>query len=161
ESSGATVSLSSMARWGVSRHTPILPPQTSLIVAHAASDRSGTAVLGATYDHRLLTGFDVVNVLRALAQPPAQRRSPLVRPEADESRLEAPRQGAQLRPAVRDSRGHSAAARRRKAACFPQLQHPSIPDTRSACSDPTARERERSRGLLAVPGAIQQRPIAA
>jgi hypothetical protein len=27
-------------------------------------------VLGASYDHRLLSGFDVVQVLQALAQPP-------------------------------------------------------------------------------------------
>jgi pyruvate/2-oxoglutarate dehydrogenase complex dihydrolipoamide acyltransferase (E2) component len=71
ESSGATLSFSSMARWEVARHIPILPPHTSLIVAHAAPRATGTAVLGASYDHRLLTGFDVVNVLRALAQPPA------------------------------------------------------------------------------------------
>ena len=71
ESSGATLSFSSMARWEVARHIPILPPCTSLIVAHAAQRAAGHAVLGASYDHRLLTGFDVVNVLRALAQPPA------------------------------------------------------------------------------------------
>jgi len=71
ESSGATLAFSSMARWNVSRHTPILPPATSLIVAHAAPHGSGNAVLGATYDHRLLTGFDAVQVLQALAQPPA------------------------------------------------------------------------------------------
>lgn len=69
ESSGATLSFSSMARWEVSRHIPILPPYTSLIVAHVAP-RSEVAVLGASYDHRLLTGFDVVSVLRRLAQPP-------------------------------------------------------------------------------------------
>jgi pyruvate/2-oxoglutarate dehydrogenase complex dihydrolipoamide acyltransferase (E2) component len=71
ESSGATLSFSSMARWEVARHIPILPPYTALIVAHAAQRAAGHAVLGASYDHRLLTGFDVVNVLRALAQPPA------------------------------------------------------------------------------------------
>ena len=69
--SGATVSFSSMARWNVSRHIPVLPPQTSLIVAHAAPKGSGRAVLGASYDHRLLTGFDVAQVLQALSQPPA------------------------------------------------------------------------------------------
>jgi pyruvate/2-oxoglutarate dehydrogenase complex dihydrolipoamide acyltransferase (E2) component len=72
ESSGATLSFSSMARWNVSRHIPILPPCTSLIVAHAAPRQSGHAVLGASYDHRLLTGFDVVQVLQAVAQPPAR-----------------------------------------------------------------------------------------
>ncbi len=59
-----------MARWNVSRHVPILPPQTGLIVAHSAPRGSGKAVLGASYDHRLLSGFDVVQVLQALATPP-------------------------------------------------------------------------------------------
>ena len=71
ESSGATLAFSSMARWNVSRHVPILPPYTSLIVSHAAPNASGHAVLGASYDHRLLSGFDAAQVLRALAQPPA------------------------------------------------------------------------------------------
>lgn len=69
EASGATLSFSSMARWNVSRHIPILPPQTSLIVAHAAPKNAGKAVLGATYDHRVLTGFDVAQVLQALSRP--------------------------------------------------------------------------------------------
>lgn len=68
ESRGATVAFSSMARWNVSRHVPILPPYTSLIVAHAA--RSGeTAVLGASYDHRVLSGADVARLLQKLSQP--------------------------------------------------------------------------------------------
>jgi pyruvate dehydrogenase E2 component (dihydrolipoamide acetyltransferase) len=71
ESSGATLAFSSMARWNVSRHTPLLPPYTSLIVAHAAPRASGHAVLGASYDHRLLSGFDAAQVLGALAQLPA------------------------------------------------------------------------------------------
>ena len=70
EATGATLAFSSMARWSVSRHVPILPPQTSLIVAHAAPGATGSAVLGASYDHRLLSGFDVAQVLQALAQPP-------------------------------------------------------------------------------------------
>jgi len=69
EASGATLSFSSMARWNVSRHIPILPPQTSLIVAHAAPKGTGKAVLGASYDHRMLTGFDVAQVLQALSRP--------------------------------------------------------------------------------------------
>jgi len=60
-----------MARWNVSRHIPILPPQTSLIIAHAAPKNAVNAVLGATYDHRVLTGFDVAQVLQALSRPPA------------------------------------------------------------------------------------------
>ena len=71
EASGATLSFSSMARWNVSRHIPILPPHTSLIVAHAAPKDTGRAVLGASYDHRLLTGFAVVQVLQALSLPSA------------------------------------------------------------------------------------------
>jgi pyruvate/2-oxoglutarate dehydrogenase complex dihydrolipoamide acyltransferase (E2) component len=72
EASGATLAFSSMARWNVSRHIPILPPATSLIVSHAAPRASGNAVImGASYDHRLLSGFDVAQVLQALVQPPA------------------------------------------------------------------------------------------
>jgi len=70
EMSGATIAFTSMARWNVSRHVPILPPQTGLIVAHSAPRGSGKAVLGASYDHRLLSGFDVVQVLQALVQAP-------------------------------------------------------------------------------------------
>ncbi len=68
ETTGATVSFSSMARWQVMRHMPILPPHTSLIVAHAhgGGDRGA---LGATYDHRVLTGGEVAVALRALAAP--------------------------------------------------------------------------------------------
>ena len=64
EIQGATVSFSSMARWQVTRHMPVLPPFTSLIVAHAQG------LLGATYDHRVLSGFDVVNALKLMAAPP-------------------------------------------------------------------------------------------
>jgi pyruvate/2-oxoglutarate dehydrogenase complex dihydrolipoamide acyltransferase (E2) component len=70
EVTGATITFSSMARWRVSRHIPILPPYTGLMVAHAAPRGSGRAVLGASYDHRLLTGFDVAQVLQSLSQPP-------------------------------------------------------------------------------------------
>ncbi len=70
ELTGATVSFSSMARWKISRHIPVLPPQTALIVAHAQS-QSGVHVLGATYDHRVLNGFQVAQLLRKLAKPGA------------------------------------------------------------------------------------------
>jgi pyruvate/2-oxoglutarate dehydrogenase complex dihydrolipoamide acyltransferase (E2) component len=66
---GATVAFSSMARWHVSRHVPILPPHVSMIVAHTVS-KEGQAVLGATYDHRVLSGGDTVAILTKLAQPP-------------------------------------------------------------------------------------------
>jgi pyruvate dehydrogenase E2 component (dihydrolipoamide acetyltransferase) len=65
---GATVSFSSMARWNVSRHVPVLPPHTSLIVAHAATS-NGIGTLGATYDHRVLTGFDALSAIRDLSVP--------------------------------------------------------------------------------------------
>ena len=64
ETSGATLSFSSMARWKVSRHIPILSPYTSLMIAHAAPRDTGKAVLGASYDHRLLSGFDVTRCCR-------------------------------------------------------------------------------------------------
>jgi len=70
ELTGATISFSSMSRWKISRHIPVLPPQTALIVAHAQS-QSGVNVLGATYDHRVLNGFQVAQLLRKLAKPGA------------------------------------------------------------------------------------------
>jgi pyruvate dehydrogenase E2 component (dihydrolipoamide acetyltransferase) len=68
---GATISFSSMARWNVSRHVPVLPPHTSLIVAHAGS-RDGGGTLGATYDHRVLTGYEALAALRQLSTPEEQ-----------------------------------------------------------------------------------------
>ena len=70
ETQGATVAFSSMARWSVSRHIPILPPYCSIMIAHAAPKGSGRAVLGASYDHRVLSGFDVAKVLMELVKPP-------------------------------------------------------------------------------------------
>jgi pyruvate dehydrogenase E2 component (dihydrolipoamide acetyltransferase) len=40
------------------------------MIAHAAPKGSGRAVLGASYDHRVLSGFDVARVLQNLVQPP-------------------------------------------------------------------------------------------
>ena len=68
ETSGATIGFSSMARWKVSRHMPILPPNTAFMVAHTAVS-ADKAVLGATYDHRVMNGFHVVSALRKLAKP--------------------------------------------------------------------------------------------
>lgn len=70
EARGATVSLTSMARWGVHRHVPVLAPYTAVMVAHGSpSPGADHAVLGVTYDHRLLSGFDAVRLLRLLADP--------------------------------------------------------------------------------------------
>ena len=71
ESRDATLGFSSMARWNVSRHVPVLAPYTALMVAHSAPPRGGqSAVLGASYDHRILSGNDVAKVLQELTQPP-------------------------------------------------------------------------------------------
>jgi len=73
ETRGTTVGFTSMARWGVRRHVPVLPPNTALMVAHSAPPPDGRpAVLGATYDHRVLTGFDAARLLQKLANPPKQ-----------------------------------------------------------------------------------------
>ena len=69
ETTDVTVSFTSMSRWQVKRHIPVLPPYTSLIVAQA-DDGAGVAVLGATYDHRLVTGGDIAELLRSLSVPP-------------------------------------------------------------------------------------------
>lgn len=71
ELQGSTVGFSSMARWKVSRHIPILAPHTALMVAHATA-ADGQGVLGATYDHRVLNGSDVAAILRKLARPATQ-----------------------------------------------------------------------------------------
>ncbi len=70
EISGTTLAFTSMARWSVARHMPILPPYCSFIVAHVGAAADGTSHLGATYDHRVLTGFDVAQMLRELSRPP-------------------------------------------------------------------------------------------
>lgn len=69
ETSGATIAFTSMARWGVVRHNPVLAPYTSLMIAHSVGV-NGHATLGATYDHRLLTGGDAVAALHFLSSPP-------------------------------------------------------------------------------------------
>ena len=68
EIQGTTISFSSMARWKVSRHIPVLPPRTAIMIAHAMS-MDGRCVLGASYDHRVLNGFHVVSALRKLSKP--------------------------------------------------------------------------------------------
>jgi pyruvate/2-oxoglutarate dehydrogenase complex dihydrolipoamide acyltransferase (E2) component len=71
ESQGATLGFSSMARWKVIRHVPVLAPYTSLMVAHAAPGHDrGRAILGASYDHRVLNGSDVCRILQGMVEPP-------------------------------------------------------------------------------------------
>ena len=69
ELQGATIGFSSMARWKVSRHVPILSPHTALMVAHTVAP-DGSGVLGASYDHRVLHGGEVAAVLRKLGTVP-------------------------------------------------------------------------------------------
>lgn len=68
ETQGTTVGFSSMARWKIGRHIPVLAPHTSMMVAHTV-DGEGRAVLGATYDHRVLHGAAVAQALRQLSKP--------------------------------------------------------------------------------------------
>ncbi len=70
EASGATIGFSSMARWPVTRHVPVLLPHTAMMIAHT-SPSGQNACIGATYDHRVLNGQDVVAALRSLTTPPA------------------------------------------------------------------------------------------
>lgn len=69
ELQGATLGFSSMSRWKVNRHVPILAPNTALMVAHTVGP-DGSGVLGATYDHRVLHGGEVAGLLRKLGTPP-------------------------------------------------------------------------------------------
>lgn len=83
EVTGATVAFTSLARFHVSRHVPVLPPQTALIVAHsvlsfgpAGAGRVEQGVLGATYDHRIVDGAKVARLLQQLAIPAAGPMAP-------------------------------------------------------------------------------------
>jgi pyruvate/2-oxoglutarate dehydrogenase complex dihydrolipoamide acyltransferase (E2) component len=67
--SGATIGFSSMGRWPVTSHVPVLLPQTAVMIAHTAPV-DGAARLGVTYDHRLLSGGDVAQLLLKLSTPP-------------------------------------------------------------------------------------------
>lgn len=68
ELQNATIGFSSMARWKVGRHIPILAPHTAMMIAHTV-DTNGQAVLGASYDHRVLHGGEVVSTLIKLSKP--------------------------------------------------------------------------------------------
>ena len=70
ETCGATIGFSSMARWPITRHVPVLLPNTAIMIAHAATSLQN-ACIGATYDHRVLNGGDAVNVLRTMTLTPA------------------------------------------------------------------------------------------
>jgi pyruvate/2-oxoglutarate dehydrogenase complex dihydrolipoamide acyltransferase (E2) component len=69
ETTGATLSFSSLANTGVVRHVPVLPPHTSLIVAQSAKPAEGPGIIGATFDHRILDGDTVARALQNLSVP--------------------------------------------------------------------------------------------
>ncbi len=69
ETSGATVTFTSMSRWNVTRHIAVLPPHTAFAVAHSAPSIDGQGTIGATYNHRVLTGFDVWSALAEISNP--------------------------------------------------------------------------------------------
>lgn len=68
ETTGATLGFTSMARWKISRHIPVLAPQTALMVAHSVGN-DGVGCLGATYDHRVNNGSEVAKLLKKLSKP--------------------------------------------------------------------------------------------
>ena len=74
EMRGATVGFTSMAPLGhPPAHPRASPRRPALMIAHCAPAADGTrAVLGATYDHRMLTGFDVARLLQKLVNPAKQ-----------------------------------------------------------------------------------------
>ncbi len=72
ELSGATVGLSSLSSFDVTRHQPILPPNTSLMLAHSATlpfstPETAYTILGATYDHKVHSGSKVAKMLQSLS----------------------------------------------------------------------------------------------
>lgn len=73
ETCGATIGFSSMARWPITRHVPVLLPNTAIMIAHAATSRQN-ACMGAMYDHRVLNGADAVNVLKIMTLTPHPTR---------------------------------------------------------------------------------------
>jgi pyruvate/2-oxoglutarate dehydrogenase complex dihydrolipoamide acyltransferase (E2) component len=65
---GASLAFTSMERWKLTRHIPVLPPFVSLIVAHTV-DHNRIGTLGATYDHRIMTGGDAAQAISHLLEP--------------------------------------------------------------------------------------------
>jgi pyruvate/2-oxoglutarate dehydrogenase complex dihydrolipoamide acyltransferase (E2) component len=75
ETQAATIAFSSLAATNVSRHVPVLPPYASLMVSHASPDDgpdANRAVLGATYDHRMVDGYGVATFLQTMTTPPGK-----------------------------------------------------------------------------------------
>ncbi len=63
-----TIGITSLAAFNITKHQPILPPYTSVILAHSSSlpfDVHGHeySVLDVTYDHRIHNGVSVSDLL--------------------------------------------------------------------------------------------------
>lgn len=68
--SGATIAFTSLQTAGLTRHMSMIPLHCSLIIAHSpGGEDTGRSVLGATYDHRVLRGYMVGDVLSFISQP--------------------------------------------------------------------------------------------
>lgn len=71
ELSGYTIGITSLAAFGVTKHIPILPPHTSIMVAHSAKlpnflNDADWSNIGVTYDHRIHTGTRIAALLKGL-----------------------------------------------------------------------------------------------
>jgi pyruvate dehydrogenase E2 component (dihydrolipoamide acetyltransferase) len=68
EQSAATIGVSSLAAFGITKHQPLLLPNSSVMLAHSAplpfgSPRGLWSTLGATYDHRIHNGAQIARTL--------------------------------------------------------------------------------------------------
>ena len=66
-----TIGITSLAAYGVSRHIPILFPETSIIIAlsevmHSGKTSNEYSVFGVTYDHRLHSGVQISKMLKSM-----------------------------------------------------------------------------------------------
>jgi len=72
ESTGCTLGITSLSSFGVTKHQPILPPHTSVMLAHSANlpfydEDAVYTLLGVTYDHKVHSGVKIAKMLKALA----------------------------------------------------------------------------------------------
>jgi len=72
ELKGMTIGITSLAAFNITKHQPILPPYTSIMLAHSNSlpfDAHGHeySILGVTYDHRIHNGVSVSDLLQNIS----------------------------------------------------------------------------------------------
>jgi pyruvate dehydrogenase E2 component (dihydrolipoamide acetyltransferase) len=70
--SGCTLGITSLSSFGVTKHQPILPPNTSVMLAHSANlphnpEDAVYSILGVTYDHKVHSGVQIAKMLKALS----------------------------------------------------------------------------------------------